>query len=61
MESYPLAKKDVYALPSRPVCNDHGSDALSPAYQAQAKTDAALQLQKAGVRIAAVLNQALGG
>jgi hypothetical protein len=60
MESYALAKRDVYALPSRPTCADHGSVALSPAYQAQAKTDAAVQLEKAGVRIAAVINQALG-
>jgi hypothetical protein len=60
MESYALAKKDAYALPSRPRCTDHGAVGLSPAYQAQAKADAALQLEKAGIRISAVLNQALG-
>jgi hypothetical protein len=60
MESYALAKKDVYALPSRPTCADHVAVALSPAYQARAKTDAALQLEKAGIRIAAALNHTLG-
>ena len=60
MESFALSRKDVYALPSRPTCGDHGSVALSPAYQATARTDAALQLEKAGVRIATLLNRDLG-
>ena len=60
MESFQLAKTDAYALPSRPTCNDHASVALSGAYQAKAQQDAALQLEKAGVRMAGVLNQALG-
>ena len=60
MESFALARKDVYALPSRPTCGDHGSVALSAAYQATARTDAALQLEKAGVRIATLLNRDLG-
>ena len=60
MESFQLASKDAYALPSRPTCADHGSVALSAAYQAEAQRDAAAQLEKAGVRMAALLNRALG-
>ncbi|MBV9509351.1 MAG: S1/P1 nuclease [Caulobacteraceae bacterium] len=59
MESFQLGVKDAYALPSRPTCTDHGSVALSAAYQAQASRDAALQLEKAGVRMAFLINQAL--
>jgi hypothetical protein len=33
---------------------------LTAAYQATARRDAALQLEKAGVRMAAMLNRALG-
>jgi len=60
MESFQLATKDAYSLPSRPTCSDHGSVALSAAYQAEARRDAAVQIQKAGVRMAALLNRALG-
>ena len=60
MESFQLGRKDAYALPSRPTCADHGSVALTAAYQATARRDAALQLEKAGVRMAAMLNRALG-
>ena len=60
LESFALSRRDVYALPSRPTCDAHGSVALSGAYQAQAKKDAALQLEKAGIRMAVVLNRALG-
>ena len=60
LESFALARKDVYALPSRPTCDAHGAVALSDAYQAEARKDAALQLEKAGIRMAVVLNRALG-
>jgi len=60
MESFELARKDAYALASRPTCADTGAIALSDAYQTAAAQDAALQLSKAGVRLAAVLNRALG-
>ena len=60
MESFQLGRKDAYALPSRPTCADHGSVALTAAYQATAQRDAALQLEKAGVRMAALLNRDLG-
>ena len=59
MESFALSKKDAYALPSRPGCGDHAFIALSASYQTAAKADAARQLQKAGVRIAMVLNRDL--
>ena len=59
-ETFQMSVKDAYALPSRPTCADHGSVALSAAYQAQAQKDAALQLEKAGVRMATMLNRALG-
>ena len=60
MQSFRLAAQDVYALPARPTCGEHGSLALSGAYQAQAQRDAALQLKRAGVRMAALINRALG-
>ncbi len=60
MESFQLSAKDTYALPSRPTCSDHGSVTLSAAYQTMATRDAAAQLKKAGVRIAVLLNRALG-
>jgi hypothetical protein len=60
METFQLSVKDAYALPSRPTCSDHGSVTLNAAYEAQAKRDAAVQLEKAGVRMAVLLNRALG-
>jgi len=60
MDTFAVAKTDVYKLPSRPTCGEHGSVALSQAYQAQARQDAVIQLEKAGVRLAYVLNHALG-
>jgi hypothetical protein len=59
MESFRLSRKDVYVLAARPTCNAPGSVALTPEYQATAVKDAALQLEKAGIRLAAVLNGAL--
>ena len=60
MESFELSRKDAYTVPSRPTCADPGAIAIDGAYQAAAAKDAALQLEKAGVRLAAVLNRALG-
>jgi S1/P1 Nuclease len=59
VETFEIGRHDVYALASRPTCQSGGSVALSPAYQTQAEKDAATQLLKAGVRLAAVLNAAL--
>jgi len=60
MESFALAKSTAYALPSLPTCGQSASVTLSPAYEAAAQKVAATQLEKAGVRIALVLNRALG-
>ncbi|HEY0799879.1 MAG TPA: S1/P1 nuclease [Steroidobacteraceae bacterium] len=60
IESFELGRRDVYALPARPTCQAGGSIALSDEYQAQARTDAAPQLLKAAVRMANLLNEALG-
>ena len=60
MEAFQIARSDVYALPSRPTFAAHGSVALSPGYQAVAQRDAATQLEKAGIRMAALINRALG-
>ncbi len=59
LEAFALARKDAYNLPSRPTCAAKGSVTLSDAYQAQAQKDADLQLRRAAVRIATVLNRAL--
>jgi hypothetical protein len=47
LESFKLAKRDAYALPDPPTCDDHRSIALSPAYIATAQRNAAIQLEKA--------------
>jgi hypothetical protein len=60
METFQISVRDAYALPSRPTCADHGSVALSDAYQAKAQRVAAVQLEKAGVRMAVLINRALG-
>jgi hypothetical protein len=60
MDTFEVGRRDVYALPSTPTCQSGGSVSLSPAYQRQSENDAVTQLQKAAVRLAAVLNDALG-
>jgi hypothetical protein len=60
MESFEVGRHDAYALTSKPTCDHTGSVALPPAYRARAEKDAAGQLLKAGLRMAAVLNLALG-
>ncbi len=61
MQSFAIGKRDAYNLPSRPTCAQPGAVALSPSYQTTAETDAAHQLSVAGIRLAYVLNGALGG
>ena len=61
MQSFAIAKRDAYNLPSRPTCAQPGAVALSSAYTATAEADAARQLSVAGVRLAYVLNGDLGG
>ena len=60
MDTFEVGRRDAYALPSTPTCQSGGAVALAPAYRAQAEKDAATRLQKAAVRLAAVLNAALG-
>jgi hypothetical protein len=60
LETFRLARRDAYALPARPTCEARRAVSLSPAYEAAAEQDAAMQLEKAGVRLAAVLNRTLG-
>jgi hypothetical protein len=57
MESFQLASRDVYTLPNRPTCNEHRIVALSSAYEVTAEEDAAVQLERAGIRLAWVLNR----
>ena len=59
LDTFEVGRHDVYALPSLPTCQNSGSVSLSSGYRAQAEKDAAVQLQKAAVRLAAVLNAAL--
>ena len=57
MEAFALARRDAYGLLPRP--GDQSTYTLSPAYTKQAEQDVALQLSRAGIRLAFVLNQAL--
>jgi hypothetical protein len=59
LESFDLGRRDAYALPSRPTCQNGGSISLSGEYRARAEKDAAAQLVKAAARMASVLNAAL--
>jgi hypothetical protein len=57
MEAFMLSKSDAYGTP--PLSKDMPQH-LDAAYVAQAEKDVAQQLSKAGVRLASVLNKALG-
>jgi hypothetical protein len=57
MEAFDIAFDDVYGQP--PLSKDT-LQRLDAAYVARAQKDVALQLSRAGVRLAAVLNKALG-
>jgi hypothetical protein len=57
-ESFDIAYADVYGEP--PLSKD-APQTLDAAYVERAKRDVALQLSRAGVRLAAVLNRAFGG
>lgn len=58
-ESWEVATRVAYD--PLPPPDERGVHHLSPAYQENATQSAALQLQKAGVRLAWLLNQALAG
>jgi hypothetical protein len=58
-ESYGVAKASAYTLNTPAECgSDNAPIPLDPAYQAQALRTARQQLEKAGVRLAWVLNEA---
>jgi S1/P1 Nuclease len=57
MEAYMISKNDVYGSPPLSKATPQHLDA---AYVARAEKDVAQQLSKAGVRLASVLNKALG-
>jgi hypothetical protein len=57
MEAFNIAYDDAYGQP--PLSKD-ALQHLDAAYVARAEKDVALQLSRAGVRLAAVLNKALG-
>lgn len=59
-DTFQLARRDAYALPDQPTCNDQRSVALTDAYVATAERDAAMQLKRAAIRLAVTLNRALG-
>ena len=56
MEAFAISKKDAYG---NPPLSKATPQHLGAAYVAQAEKDVALQLSKAGVRLAYVLNEAL--
>ena len=58
MESFQIAKADVYG--QLPPPNERGGYRLPDSYAAMAERDVTLQLSRAGVRLATVLNKALG-
>ncbi len=60
MEAFALGKRDAYHLPTLPTCAAPGNIALTADYEKAATATARLQLQRAGIRIAFLLNQALG-
>lgn len=61
METYQLGRDVAYSLHSAPGCDrDRTPLSLPPGYDTAAQATARLQLQKAGVRLAQVLNDALG-
>ena len=60
-EAYTVAKASAYSLNTPPGCGrDAAPVSLPDAYVAAARTAAALQLERAGVRLAKLLNTALG-
>lgn len=61
MEGFDIARISVYTIGSKPGCaSDSSPITLPPGYDEAAQKLAAVQLEKAGVRLASVLNRALG-
>lgn len=61
LEGFHIAQSAVYTIGSNPGCaSDPSPIGLPSGYEAAAREVATTQLEKAGVRLAAVLNRALG-
>lgn len=61
LEGFRVAQSVVYTIGSKPGCaSDPTPIGLPPGYDTTAREVAAVQLEKAGVRLAAILNRALG-
>jgi hypothetical protein len=60
MESFGVAKAAVYRIGSKAGCDDKAPVNLPETYETVSRSVAALQLERAGVRLAFVLNKALG-
>jgi hypothetical protein len=61
LEGFDLAKTVAYTIGSKPGCTSDPSPlSLPPGYDKTARDTAAVQLEKAGVRLAMLLNRALG-
>ena len=58
MEAFAIARSDAYGL--LPPSGDEGAYALPPEYAEQAARDVALQLSRAGVRLAMGLEPSVG-
>jgi hypothetical protein len=62
LESFGVAKSVVYSFGSPPGCDANAAPLTLPAgYETAATAAVKVQLEKAGVRLATVLNSALGG
>ena len=60
LQAFALAKRDAYHLKNLSSCAAPADIALTLAYEKAAQRDAGLQLSRAGIRMAALLNKALG-
>jgi hypothetical protein len=61
LAGFDIAKTKVYSLDFKPGCPpDPSPVSLPPGYEQMARAVDSIQLEKAGVRLAAVLNRALG-
>ena len=58
-EAFAVARSVAYTINSQPGCGDAAPISLPAGYDAKAQAAAAVQLERAGVRLALVLNRAL--
>ena len=60
LEGFDISRDQVYTIGSKPGCtSDPSAIGLPPGYEDAARQTAGVQLQKAGVRLAVILNRAL--